>query len=316
VNGLKLKTPALPGMLARWTAQKFTSPAIRLLTVLVVILVGGSIYESVHAQLQQQGGSGTSVGATGAAPPGAATLAGGSVTTAAPSYTTGQMNALSLNTKGGLRVSGTEPIGTLSALDPVQVGSTDPSGYVRRFLVDGAGALYMASVGASGPQSSTINLVDGAANDPYLLAISNGAATILGYSYAFNGSKWDRIRTANTFKTATATAAGDTAVWTPTSGKKFRLMGYCIDVTNNSVLGSAGTETIALRDATTAIGITNSVFIPATALTGGAPLLHVCNSGLGNGYLSSAANNVLNVNLGTALGATGVVRVNVWGTEE
>jgi hypothetical protein len=49
--------------------------------------------------------SNPSVGATGAAPPASAGLSGGSVTTTAPTYTTGQMNALSLDTAGNLRVA-------------------------------------------------------------------------------------------------------------------------------------------------------------------------------------------------------------------
>lgn len=60
-----------------------------------------------------------SVSNTGAAPPSSATYVGGSVTTAAPSYTNGQMSALSLTTAGLLRVDGsavTQPIsGTITA---------------------------------------------------------------------------------------------------------------------------------------------------------------------------------------------------------
>jgi hypothetical protein len=60
-----------------------------------------------------------SVSATAASPPASATYIGGSVTTAAPTYTTGQMNALSLTTTGLLRVDGsgvTQPIsGTVTA---------------------------------------------------------------------------------------------------------------------------------------------------------------------------------------------------------
>lgn len=60
-----------------------------------------------------------SVSATGAAPPASATYIGGSVTTAAPSYTTGQMSALSLTLAGALRVDGsavTQPVsGTVTA---------------------------------------------------------------------------------------------------------------------------------------------------------------------------------------------------------
>ena len=69
----------------------------------------------INAQLQQSGGAGSnaSVGSNAATPPTSSTMAGGSVTTAAPSYTTGQMDKLSLNTAGGLRVDGsgvTQPV--------------------------------------------------------------------------------------------------------------------------------------------------------------------------------------------------------------
>lgn len=60
-----------------------------------------------------------SVSTTATAPPSSATYVGGSVTTAAPSYTTGQMNALSLTTTGLLRIDGsgvTQPVsGTVTA---------------------------------------------------------------------------------------------------------------------------------------------------------------------------------------------------------
>jgi hypothetical protein len=64
-----------------------------------------------------------SVSATGSAPPASATYIGGSVTTAAPTYTTGQMNALSLTTAGALRVDGS------GATQPVS-GSVTVSGTV------------------------------------------------------------------------------------------------------------------------------------------------------------------------------------------
>ena len=113
MRGLKL--------LGEWLREKLCKPTVRFLAVLAVVVVLGSVWNATHAQLQQSGGGGSnaSVGATGAAPPSSATLAGGSVTTAAPSYTTGNMNALSLNTSGGLRVDGsgvTQPVsGTITA---------------------------------------------------------------------------------------------------------------------------------------------------------------------------------------------------------
>jgi hypothetical protein len=66
-----------------------------------------------------------SVSLTGTTPPGSATYIGGSVTTAAPTYTTGQMDPLSLNTSGGLRVDGsgvTQPVSAASL--PLPTGAS------------------------------------------------------------------------------------------------------------------------------------------------------------------------------------------------
>lgn len=59
-----------------------------------------------------------SVGTDGAAVLGFDTQVGGSVTTAAPTYTTGNLNALSLTTKGGLRIDGVYPTTTANASAP------------------------------------------------------------------------------------------------------------------------------------------------------------------------------------------------------
>ena len=106
-------------MLGQWIAQVFRGRNARLIGVVVVMSLLFS--STVTPQLQQSGGGGSnaSVGATGAAAPSSATLAGGNATTAAPTYTTATMNALSLNTSGGLRVDGsgvTQPVsGTVTA---------------------------------------------------------------------------------------------------------------------------------------------------------------------------------------------------------
>jgi hypothetical protein len=124
----------------------------------------------------------------------------------------------------------------------------------------------------------------------------------------------------NVFKTAQANAAGDTALWTPTTGKKFRLMRLLVMVPTNCTLAARGIETIKLRDATTDLNVTFDVWLGQTAPVeaAGTPPYPAFHSGwidLGNGILSAAANNVLNVNLGTVL-ASGNVRVTACGTEE
>lgn len=147
------------------------------------------------------------------------------------------------------------------------------------------------------------------------LSTSSRGLTVESVGYQYNGSTVDKVRTPNIFKTATATASGDTAVWTPAGGKKFRLQRWMIQVTDNAIAASAGVLEIILRDATTGTAAAFSVFIPSSALDTSGQL---ANSGwvdFGNGILSSTINNVLNVNLSFALTA-GEVRVIACGTEE
>src|SRR6266540_2306850 len=74
-------------------------------------------------------------------------------------------------------------------------------------------------------------------------------------------------RAPNIFKTVSTAAAGDTALWTPASGKKFRLLKLSVQVTADVAQASGGVLVIALRDATTPIGVTFSVFVPSLAAT-------------------------------------------------
>jgi len=124
----------------------------------------------------------------------------------------------------------------------------------------------------------------------------------------------NQTRTPAIFKTVQATAAGSTALWTPTAGKKFRLMKFLVIVTGNATLGAAAVLVIQLLDAAGAIGLSIDTFIPNAAFGVSDDFVSPWVD-LGNGVLSGAANNVLNVNLSAALTA-GNVRVTACGTEE
>ena len=122
------------------------------------------------------------------------------------------------------------------------------------------------------------------------------------------------------FKTVQANALGDTALWTPASGKKFRLMRLYVMVPTNCTIAARGVLTILLRDGTTALAVAMDVWLGQTAPVETASNIppQALDSGwidLGVGILSAAPNNVLNVNLSAAL-ASGNVRVMVAGTEE
>jgi hypothetical protein len=90
-----------------------------------------------------------SVSATGSAPPASATYIGGSVTTAAPTYTTGQLSGLSLQTDGSLRVAVTAgggsnaSVGSTAAAIPTSatyVGFKDTGGNLNAGLLESTGA--------------------------------------------------------------------------------------------------------------------------------------------------------------------------------
>lgn len=123
----------------------------------------------------------------------------------------------------------------------------------------------------------------------------------MSFNAGFNGANIERVRVGKTFKyieylnLPTATA---TTIWTPAAGKKFRLMGV--------QFGASAAAQCALRDGTAGSGTAFHMF-----KVGGADTK---DFSLGNGYLSSAANNVLEIY--NATGSTVSVWVTAWGTEE
>jgi hypothetical protein len=170
-----------------------------------------------------------------------------------------------------------------------------------------------ATIADNATQSITIPNVSGAGT---ALAVQDSF-----YGGAFSGTAnaalqgWSKARTPTVFKRVTATATGSTAIWTPGTGNKFRLLAYRIQVTADATLAAAGRLTISLLDSATDIAQDLVAAVPAAGLTVGDDY----DSGwtqLGYfGILSAAANNVLNVNLSAALTA-GLVNVLVAGTEE
>lgn len=113
----------------------------------------------------------------------------------------------------------------------------------------------------------------------------------------WTGAQFDRMRMPSVYKTVSATViTSETTIWTPASGKKFRLMGFMISQ-------GVATGAITLKDNTAG----TTIFVIPQQTVGVAIL---CS--LGNGILSAAANNVL-----TATGAsTETITGTFWGTEE
>lgn len=157
--------------------------------------------------------------------------------------------------------------------------------------------------------------LDGIVN-PNIFFINTAGAILTGtLGAAWNGAATALLRNPHVFKTVQAAAAGNTALWTPAAGTKFRLMRYMVAVTGDASFAVAGVLTVTLNDAGGAIGQGHDIYIPVAAgIVPGTDYISPWID-LGNGILSAAVNNVLNVNLSAAL-ATGNVRVICCGTEE
>jgi hypothetical protein len=119
-------------------------------------------------------------------------------------------------------------------------------------------------------------------------------------------------RTPSIYKNAQGAALADNTIWTPAAGKKFRLMGGII-----TVVGTAAAASIVecqLQDGVDGTIILDlAAEVPAALATGETVVIPFNLPG--NGFLSAAANNVLNADLTVAM-ATGAWFINVWGTEE
>jgi hypothetical protein len=116
----------------------------------------------------------------------------------------------------------------------------------------------------------------------------------------YNGSTWDRARTPNVFKrlASTAVTAGTPAtIWTPSAGKKFRLL--VIFLSN-----SAASQFIFLDNATE--------ILRGTSLGAGAQMSVGTNQLGYTGLLSASADNPLKVDVTTSGNIAGFVA----GTEE
>lgn len=195
------------------------------------------------------------------------------------------------------------------------------------YQVCATGSLILAqsTAGAIAPAdnlaSNSIFQTNTSANFPISVA-----GTVFGGAFSgtpnANLQGWSKLRTPTVFKTATIAATSVTTsanpIWTPGSGNKFRLMRFQITAQGLAATASAAV-TVTLVDSATTITIgTYDVDVPAVAgvVTG----VNNISGGwidIGNGFLSAAANNVLNFGISAAgAGTVGTYRINVCGVEE
>jgi hypothetical protein len=206
---------------------------------------------------------------------------------------------------------------TMAAALPVAIASNqstvriDPTGTTTQPVSGNVGVTGTPNVNLS--QVGGTSVAVGPPTDGSVASTSS--IPVVNYNKLLNGATWDNARTPNIFKTGTATANGNTTLWTPASGKKFRLMGIVVvAVTGQSTQTVGGNFEITLTDSGTAIGLGWSLLVPSVALANVSDTIFPA-ADLKNGYLSTTANNVLQVNLSAGMVA-GECRVTVYGTEE
>lgn len=102
-------------------------------------------------------------------------------------------------------------------------------------------------------------------------------------------------------------------LWTPSTGKKFRVKGGLISIHGNG--SGAGHETITLIEETLgSIGLAVHCWLVTSNLSTESTIFQFPFD-LGDGYLATTADKKLQYSIGKAL-AMGKVTVIVWGTEE
>ena len=211
---------------------------------------------------------------------------------AAQSWTEGDQVALSVDLSGHQRVvaTGAAAADAAQSGNPVLVGGVDAFGNIQELPIcdngntgtvqtliiggtDGVNTAHTIGIDTSGnlPVARAQAGADGTTNANVGQLFGGTTSVIfcnLGVDpYLFNGTTWDRSRTPNKFFTAqvNASTTGNSAVWTPTSGKKFRLMRF--QITAQGLAATAtGVVTVTFQDATTQINTgAYDVDVPAVA---------------------------------------------------
>ncbi|GMA49314.1 hypothetical protein GCM10025857_06710 [Alicyclobacillus contaminans] len=172
--------------------------------------------------------------------------------------------------------AGTNTIGQVIPFNPLDNGGEQASIRIR----DSAAGNALAAMGYNADSKALPSV-------GYPLAVS-----ALPWLYNGDGTA-SRVRNARYFHSATATASGNTTVWTPASGKTVAIRGF--------FLIASGTVTVQFTAAGTAVG-------PQLPLVAGIPV--VVN--FENIWMPGSAGQAIGVNLSAAA----TVGVMLWGTEE
>lgn len=193
--------------------------------------------------------------------------------------------------------------------------ATQPVSATSLPLPSGAStAAKQPALGTAGTASADVLSVQGVASMAALIvdselaaAVASGdamakptTAPVISHMAGYNGATEDLIRAQNVLKIISGvayTAGTAQTIWTPTAGKKWRLMGYAL---SNSVSGA-----FKFID-----GAGGSEKLRTPSCTGTTP--NVSPGTFGNGLISTTADNVLQLDVT----ASGTVHGYVFGVEE
>jgi hypothetical protein len=190
----------------------------------------------------------------------------GSVTTAAPAYTTATANALSLNTSGGLRVDGsgvTQPIsGTVTITPPTGASATQVQGTVAHGVAAAQNPVQMACETRTTNRAVT---ADAQASRPIVDKLGRQIVKI-GQPRELQGKSYMAYNTTTTAE-ATMIAAGGVGVFND-------ITFLIITPSNNTATAVTTTTNLTLRDGTA--GTINYTFrIPPIALNSAGPPIYL-----------------------------------------
>lgn len=226
-----------------------------------------------------------------------------------------QTAAANCGPAGVQTVQGALPTGANpSSINPVLVGGAVNGGVIENLQLGVAGGTGYGVVLAYGSGSGPYPAGAAPTYAPDLSSADAYYAAPLLYAGAPNTAAYEMRQSIRKFHDTSATAAGNTAVWTPPASAKFNIMCVGLEVTGDAKAATAGDLVIQLEDASTPIaGMKWQVYIPTTAFSQSEDFVEPMAC-FANGYLSTTANNVLNVNLSFALTA-GAVEIRVWGLD-
>lgn len=212
-------------------------------------------------------------------------LQGGSVTTSAPTYTTGQISPLSMDTSGALRVTGAgggtqytedaaaaaDPVGNMLVAvrrDTLSASEVSADGDNIALKATSKGKLHTAAqlmigdvavdTGVGAATSATPRVV--IANDSQTASVANNADAVasssnllntptVSYLFGYNGTAYDRLQvdSAKNLKVIDASVLTDDAAFTPATSK-VNVSGFQADETSTDSVdeGDAGAARMTL----------------------------------------------------------------------